>query len=374
MSVRFIHTSDWQIGMKGSGLGAAGLRVAEERIETVERVLVAAEERGVVLVLACGDLFEHNGVDAETVERVAKIIARHPGISVHAICGNHDIAGPGSVWNRPSLEALGNLVVHREAGPVEVGAELVLHPFPVTSRYSGRDPLVDLGDLRGDSAVHVALAHGHLVTITFGAHEDDIRLPLDPSHVDRSGLDYLALGHWHGLRILPAADGRPRIAYPGTHEQTAYRETDAGRILLVEIPEKGAPPILTPIEVGRLRWERRGFTFAEDTTLDRFRTVLAGDVDLLELEVDGEIPISLYGAWQGLLEEERRRFLDLRVREGALRWRVESSVALDAIEDAALQQVAARLRAEIAATAGDDQAVRREALALFARLVGEVGA
>ncbi len=56
----------------------------------------------------------------------------------------------------------------------------------------------------------------------------------------------------------------------------------------------------------------------------------------------------------------------------ALRWRSDATSALDEIDDASLQKVAERLRSEIATTEGTDQAICREALALFARLVGEV--
>src|SRR5436309_12088455 len=96
MATRFLHTSDWQIGMKGSGLGRAGSRVAAQRIETLERIFQTARSHDVNLVLACGDLFERNEVDGDTVERVAAIIGSHADVAVHAIPGTTTWPVPGA--------------------------------------------------------------------------------------------------------------------------------------------------------------------------------------------------------------------------------------------------------------------------------------
>ena len=63
--VRFIQTSDWQIGMKGGGLGEAGPLVRETRIDSIRNVLKSAQEKKVDFVLLCGDIFEHNMVSQD---------------------------------------------------------------------------------------------------------------------------------------------------------------------------------------------------------------------------------------------------------------------------------------------------------------------
>jgi len=367
--VRFLHTSDWQIGMKGSGLGAAGERVARARIQAVDRVLTIAEQKAVDFVVACGDLFEHNQVAQDVVEELARLIAGHRTIDVHAIPGNHDLPGPGSVWNRSALRAVPNLHVHVDPTPVPL-PKATLHPFPVMSRYSGTDPLAGLADLRSEPGIHVGVAHGHLTSVTFGAHEEDIRLPLDPAHVDRAGLDYLALGHWHGQRIVRLRDGAPRIAYSGTHEQTSFRESDAGNVLLVEISEKGAPPVLTPLRAGTFAWERLAFSTAGDLDVARLRAaVLASKADFLELTVDGDLPSSVFSSYRDVVAEAEgsRVFLVLR---DTLRWTSESPSTTAPIADAGLAEIDRRL-AEAAAT-GDQAATVRAAREAFRRLVSEV--
>lgn len=367
--VRFLHTSDWQIGMKGSGLGAAGERVARARVQAVDRLLTLAEAQGVDFVVACGDLFEHNHVAQDVVEEVARLIAGHRTIEVHAIPGNHDLPGPGSVWNRSALRAVPNLHVHVDPTPVPL-RNATLHPFPVRSRFSGADPLAALPELRSEPGIHVGLAHGHVTSVTFGAHEEDIRLPLDPSHVDRAGLDYLALGHWHGLRIVTLRDGSRRVAYSGTHEQTSFRESDAGNALLVEIAEKGASPVLTPLRTGTYAWERLAFSTAGDLDVLRLRAaVLASKADFLELTLDGDLPSSAFSSYRDVVAEAEESRACLSLRDN-LRWTAERSATEEPIVDAGLAEVDRRL-AEAAAT-GDQASTARAAREMFRRFVREV--
>ena len=44
--VRFLHTADWQIGMKLARIGDAGSRVREERFSAARRAVAAASEHG----------------------------------------------------------------------------------------------------------------------------------------------------------------------------------------------------------------------------------------------------------------------------------------------------------------------------------------
>jgi DNA repair exonuclease SbcCD nuclease subunit len=68
--VRFIQTPDWQIGMKGGGLGEAASIVREARFISIHNVLRSAQETGVDFVLLCGDIFEHNMISQEDVKKL----------------------------------------------------------------------------------------------------------------------------------------------------------------------------------------------------------------------------------------------------------------------------------------------------------------
>jgi len=371
--VKFVHTSDWQIGMKGGGLGEAGTLVSKTRVETVDRVLSISEEERADFVLACGDLFEDNKVAQPLVEEVARILRAHPEMEIHAIPGNHDLPGPGSVWNRSALSNVRNLIVHTRAEPVVLADGVTLYPFPVQTRYSGTDPLESLEDLSASPGIHIGMAHGHLTTVTFGAHET-VTLPIDPKHVERSGLDYLALGHWHGTRIEKTGDGQTRIAYSGTHEQTAYREKESGNVLVVEITAKGEAPAVRPVRSGALTWASVELAFSADVNLDRLKQLLdAQDAKFLRIEIGGELPDSLFEAYRTLLDGAKVRFGDLRLRDGELRWRTAEDAEPLAVEEAGLKDVQKHLLGVMREGSEEEKAEAREALVLFRRFVREAG-
>ena len=107
--MRFVQTSDWQIGMKGGGLGEAGPIVRETRIESIHNVLKTARDRTADFVLLCGDIFEHNMVSQEDVKRVIAIFNHYPDIPLFLLPGNHDVLGADCIYNRPIFQRVEHL-------------------------------------------------------------------------------------------------------------------------------------------------------------------------------------------------------------------------------------------------------------------------
>jgi len=115
--MKFLHTADWQIGMKAEFVGSAGERVRNERLSAGQRVVEAAESHGAEFILVAGDLFENNAVDRTLVQRTADILAQFPG-PVYLIAGNHDPLVPGSVWDHPVWDSFDNLLAMTAEEPV----------------------------------------------------------------------------------------------------------------------------------------------------------------------------------------------------------------------------------------------------------------
>lgn len=136
--VRFIQTSDWQIGMKGGGLGEAGPIVREIRIESIHNVLKYAQEQKVDFVLLCGDIFEHNMISQEDVKKVVTIFNQCPDIPLYLLPGNHDILGADCVYNRAIFQRVNHLTILRTSDSVEV-SDAILHPCPVLSKFTTQD-------------------------------------------------------------------------------------------------------------------------------------------------------------------------------------------------------------------------------------------
>ena len=117
--MKFLHTSDWQIGMKAESVGNHAGHVREERLEAAKRVVQAARDHGAELIVVTGDTFEDNAVDRLLVRRVGEILRSFPG-PVYLIPGNHDPLVPGSVWEHGVWAEAANLTLLGASEPVEL--------------------------------------------------------------------------------------------------------------------------------------------------------------------------------------------------------------------------------------------------------------
>ena len=106
--VKFIHTADWQIGMKAAHVGAVGQRVRDERLEAARRVIGAAASHHADFIIVAGDTFEDNTVDRVLVQKVADILGSFAG-PVYVMSGNHDPLVPGWVWDHAAWQSHSSL-------------------------------------------------------------------------------------------------------------------------------------------------------------------------------------------------------------------------------------------------------------------------
>lgn len=339
--MKFLHTADWQVGMKAQHVGAAGERVRQARLDTARKVVEAAREEGVEFVLVAGDTFEDNGVDRVLVQKVADILAG-AGVPVYVIPGNHDPLVPGSVWEHPAWNSAGNLVVLREPKPVDIPGG-ILFPCPVLEKRSGMDPTawIQRGD---DDVIRIALAHGTVE----GVPVDELDYPIPRNAASRSGLDYVALGHWHSVAEYPDGDGAVRMAYSGTHEPTKFGERDSGNILIVDISGPGVPPEVRAVPTGRLRWLQLEHELRESGDLARVRKgiedVKDGGEVLLELGLGGLIGAADREELLRLRELTQARFLYHRIDDSRVRPSPDDPAWIEALPPGVLRDAATRMQ------------------------------
>ncbi len=345
--IRFVHTADWQIGMKAAHVGAVGERVREERLAAGQRVVEVATRNNAGFILVTGDTFEDNAVDRVLVQRVADILGAFAG-PVFVISGNHDPLVPGSVWDHPAWKSQSNVSIIRQAIPIPLDG-CTLYPSPLFEKYSQKDPTrwIDAGQ---SNVISIGVAHGTVEGIA--QDEPDYPIPRDASK--RCGLDYLAIGHWHSTATYNDAAGVPRMAYSGTHETTKFGERDSGNCLLVEIEKRGAVPKLTPIRTGGLTWLSMEEDLKEPGDLARIRQSIEAQTDaaisLLSLNFRGFVSPTDQTELARIDEIVRARFLYGRVDSSALIPRPEDDQWLAKVPAGVMREVAVRLQ-ELASTA-----------------------
>lgn len=308
--MKFLHTADWQIGMRAAHVGIAGAGVREERIAASQRVIEVARQAKAEFVLLAGDTVEDNGVDRVLIQKVVDILSGFNG-PVYVIPGNHDPLIPGSIWEHPAWKSASNVHVLGSPEPMEIDGG-ILFPCPISARHSRMDPTAWIKpDNR--KVIRIGLAHGTVQ----GIHQEEPDYPIPVDAAARCGLDYLALGHWHSTTMYPDSTGAVRMAYSGTHEQTKFGERDSGNVLIVEIVAHGAKPIVTPVSTGKLRWlvveEKLRAEGDLAQVRERIEALEQPESTLLSIALEGVLPAQDRDELMRLDELAASRFLFGRV-------------------------------------------------------------
>lgn len=329
--MKFIHTADWQLGAKLSHAGEKAPELRKKRFEAAEKVVEVVEEEEPEFLLIAGDLFEDHNVSDRVVHRAVRILNRMAPLPVYVLPGNHDLIRPGSVWDRSSWTATEEHVhLLTEAEPVEPVEGVALFPCPIAQKKSTQDPTEAIPDRADDDRIRIGIAHGGLTDAA-----DQPNFPIDPGRAEKSGLDYLALGDWHGTSI------RDRTAYSGTIEQSAFDESDSGNVLMVELEDSGKPPEIERCRVGQLRWMAREIEVDDVSDIEALEEELEAEGDPSELVLRLSVQILETATAEVLdrLDQLRHRLEDEAFH---LEWHEDDSVYLSQREVAIPEGVLTR--------------------------------
>jgi DNA repair exonuclease SbcCD nuclease subunit len=365
--MRFLHTADWQIGMKAVHIGEGAESVRRARFESARKSIETANSRGVDFVVLAGDTFEHHGIARGKVRETANLLSG-AGCPVYVIPGNHDPAVAGSVWEDECWGRLRDVHVLLAPEPVAVPGG-TLYPCPAPGKTSVSDPTAWIPAAPRDG-IRIGLAHGTVP----GNPEIDPSFPIARDAAERLGLDYLALGHHHSTAIYPDGRGAGRMAYSGAQEPTKFQERDSGNVLVVEIAHPGAAPVIEKVRTRVLDWRTVERTVESEADLAQLAAELEAIADpehtLLDCVVSGEVPDGGDDSVQRLEEMVLNRFLFGRFRRDGLTLAASGDQWLETLPEGYLRGTALRLRQE-SQSSGDPAA---EALRLFRRLWREVRA
>ena len=255
MSFSFIHTADWQIGKAFAGFPAdvaAALRDA--RISAIDRIAEAAVRAGARHVLVAGDVFDAETLAPKTVAQAVARMARHQQLTWHLLPGNHDAHRAGGLWERLLR---GGLPDHIRPvltpQPIEIDKEIWLLPAPLTGRATGSDPTLYMdAAATPPGAIRIGLAHGSVRG--FGS-DQTASVHLSPSRAASAGLDYLALGDWHGCQQAGA-----KTWYSGTPEPDRFIDNDPGFVLCAELNGAGGPLVIGRVRTAKFEWKKRAIS------------------------------------------------------------------------------------------------------------------
>lgn len=277
-AVRFLHTSDWQLGMTRwflkEGDGEAQARYSADRLEAVRRIGRLAQERGAEFIVVAGDVFESNTLPERDFQRALDAIRELP-VPVYLLPGNHDALDATSIYHRKVFDEVAMSGVHvlRDSVPVEVRPGVEIVGAPLTSRSPDSDLLAEaLEPLEPTTGVRIAVAHGQVAG--FGAEVGEtLSLAAVAEAVGKRTVQYVAVGDSHSTQKL---DDAGRMWFSGSPETTDYddKEKHSGNALVVDVwPDR--EPLVEAAHIGQwdFRAMERDFAGVEDARawLDELR-------------------------------------------------------------------------------------------------------
>jgi DNA repair exonuclease SbcCD nuclease subunit len=336
--LRFLHTADWQLGLKLAFVeGDGGALARGARFDVVRTLAKLAKERDVDAVIVAGDVFDDNAVGGESLQRARDALATFAPIPVLLLPGNHDAATADSVFHKLDAGPHVRALLDRTPASIEGG---VFYPCPLMRRHERDDPTRDLPMRSKADAIRVAVAHGGVHK--FSESEDTHNL-IDWKAVLEKGFDYLALGDWHGLNEID-----PRVWYPSAPEATRFVEKNAGNALIVEIDAPGSTPRVEVVHVARTKWITREEVIESDAHVELIESWFASLPEkswtLVDLTLSGHVSFGARAQLDRLLEREAESLMLLRVHTGALHDKPSEDDLRTLDAEGFLAKAAARLR------------------------------
>jgi len=315
--VRFVHTSDWQLGMTRHYLSPeAQARFTDARLQAIRTIGEVGRAAGAEFVLVAGDVFESNLVERQLVLRALEAM-KEAGLPYYLLPGNHDPLAPGSVYLSPLF--LGNCpanVFVLDGAPVPLAEGVTLLSAPWRSKRRQEDPIGEaLSAAAGLSGVKILAGHGRCdIFAPNPADSDLIRIADSERAVTEGAVQYIALGDRHSLTSLSSSE---RIWYSGAPEPTEYRETDPGFVLLVDLDSDRAS--VEQRKVATWKFTETTFSVADAADAARLRSWLDGlpskDRTVLNLGLEGTISLSVAAEIDAVIEHFRPMFAAIERRE-----------------------------------------------------------
>jgi len=365
--LRLLHTADVHLGARHADLGDAATAQRERQFAAFKAAVDLAIERKVDLFLVAGDLFDSNTQPRRSVERVAAELARLAQSKIRSVIvpGTHDCYERASIYRAYDLKALAGSTPDDDLVTVITPDQPTLHlptldaTVHATVFATKRAPYSPLRDVHVDSATepratwHVGVVHGALA-IPDRTDRDEVVVTKE--EIAASGLDYLALGHWHSTQKGKA--GSTTYAYSGAPEPVAVDQDGAGKVLVVTLDDAAGRKSVTVEEaaVGRTTFERLDVDAArlngQPDLVAKLQAKANPDL-VLEARLTGVRPDEL-DVDPGEVEEQLKgSFLRLRVRDQSMPALSEGAIpSADTITGAFIRDVEGRI-AELEADPSD---------------------
>ncbi len=258
------HIADVHIGAGAKYLGEKLYDIQKRHLENLYEEAV---KEGANFVVIAGDLFDSNSVPSSVAREVFDIFTRYVNVNTVILPGGgshyegevtgHDAYTEDSIYKRPDI----SLYFEKE-NIYLLSPETPVIKVDDVAFYAG---FFEVPVYPKERAIHhIAVIHG-----AFGKDVDE----LDPSLLDRTFYDYIALGHYHmykrfGKAAYPGAFiqfefTRAKILESGYLKVRIYNGLEIERVVFEDAPRFYRVELIDESDIDRLESEMRFYDFIE---------------------------------------------------------------------------------------------------------------
>ncbi len=357
--LRIIHTADVHLGARHDDMGEQAAAQRERQFAAFSRAVDLALVEKVDLFLIAGDLFDSNVQPRRSAERVAAELKRLVDARIRTVIipGTHDVYDRASIYRAYDLSTLAGstpdddlvTILRPDMPYVHLPAcDVIVHGRVFATKRAPTSPLDGFAaDIDGIAATwRIGLIHGS-VAIPGKTDRDEVVITTD--EIAASGLDYLALGHWHSAQVSKAGD--VTYAYAGAPEAVALDQDRAGKVLLIECSNDGPVRTVTVEErtVGATTFEKIELDASGISSQPTLVSTLTAKADpdlVLDVRLVGVRPDELDIDIDEVETALSRSFLKVRVRDVSMPAMTEGTLpSPDTIAGAFIRDLEARIAA-----------------------------
>jgi DNA repair exonuclease SbcCD nuclease subunit len=328
--LRLVHTADVHLGARHTDLGDQATAQRERQFAAFRATVDLALAEKVDLFLIAGDLFDSNTQPRRSVERVATELRRLADARIRTVIipGTHDVYDRASIYRAHDLAAIAGVapadelitVLTPEAPELDLPIlDAIVYGRVFATKRAPTSPLAGFKAATGGRTWRIGMIHGSLLIAGRTEHDDVV---FTAEEIAASGLDYLALGHWHSA--LEGEAGAVTYAYSGAPEPIALDQDRAGKALLVALDAAADGTRTVKIEqrqVGRTTFEKvdvDAATLSRQTALVERLGLLADPDRVLDVRITGVKPDELDVDTDEVERALGPRVLKIRVRDLSL--------------------------------------------------------
>jgi len=317
--IKIIHTGDVHLGAKFTSFKDKAGKQRRALLDSFRKVVdTAILERANILLIA-GDLFDSNFPSYDTVNAVKTELKKLNDSKIYVAIspGTHDCLSVDSIYRREDFtEGLPYIYVFDDEKVTEKkypDLDLTVYAQANTSNKSKKSPIGFLEAIEEkNSKYKVAMAHGSLQIEGKFADDD---WPISLTEISKSGMDYIALGHWHGAQDF--SFGATKAWYSGSPEIT-YKEGKGGLGQGFAIKIEFLNNIeITPIKISDKKVEEFDLDVSGYSNIDDIYKEIekkAGENTILILNIKGVINPELFLSTEKIEEDFKDRFFSIKAK------------------------------------------------------------